>query len=319
MLYNSIFPSMPPKVSVNLCCFNGERYLDETLKSVCAQTYKDWELVVVNDGSTDSSERIIRRYVDQGWPIRYHHQPNSGLPRARNKCLELSSGALIGFIDQDDLWLPDKLARQVPLFEANPRVGFVYGDAVAFYEGTGRTFRYFTKVPPSRGNIFREQLRFYNINMQTVMVRRSALEDLAERFDPNLRLAEEADLFLRLLRRHDADFVPEVTVRYRLHDQMSSRRFVENWPGEQEYILEKLTRLFPDLQREYRSEIAAFKAKIGLRRAIASLERGDQRGARAALSPHLGQDWRYRVAYLAAFFPASVYHHLHFWYRRLSF
>ncbi len=114
---------MPPKVSINLCCYNGEKYLEETLQSIFLQKYKNWELVVVNDGSTDSTERIIRRHEAAGLPIVYHYQKNAGLGSARNKALQLSSGSYIALIDQDDIWLPEKPEKQVRDFEVERSPG----------------------------------------------------------------------------------------------------------------------------------------------------------------------------------------------------
>src|SRR5438874_5550918 len=107
---------MNPTVSITLCCFNSERFLAETLRSIIDQTYKDWELVIINDGSTDSTESIIQTFIDRKWPIVYHSQQNAGLGRSRNKAVELSRGEFIALIDHDDLWEPEKLARQIPLF-----------------------------------------------------------------------------------------------------------------------------------------------------------------------------------------------------------
>ena len=118
-------------VSINLCCYNGEAFLDETLHSICSQTYPNWELVIVNDGSTDGTEAIVEKYMNQGVPIIYHVQENQGLGASRNKALELSSGAFIAFIDQDDLWLPEKLEKQIMLFE-NPETGLVFCDVIFF-------------------------------------------------------------------------------------------------------------------------------------------------------------------------------------------
>lgn len=307
---------MAPRVSVNLCCYNGERYLDAALQSIGSQTYKDWELVVVDDGSSDSSARIIRRYIDQGWPIRYHFQQNAGLANARNKCLELSSGEFFAFIDQDDLWPPEKLERQVPLFDANPKVGLVYADVLNFYEGTSRSFRHFKRISPVRGRIFGEQLKVYNIGLGAAMIRREALQALGQAFDPELRLAEDADLFLRILYRYEGDFVPDVGLQCRIHEENTSRRWVKDWPREQEYILAKFIREFPGFEEKYADEIDAYRAKVGLRRAISAMDQGDKAGARKALSPYLRQDWRYRAVYLVTYLPAQAYHYLHFLYRR---
>src|ERR671930_69372 len=117
---------MPHKVSINLCCYNGEKYLEETLQSIFHQTYKDWELVVVDDGSIDTTERIIKSHMAAGKLIMYHYQENAGLGSARNKALQLSRGSYIALIDQDDIWLPEKLEKQVRAFELDRALGRVY-------------------------------------------------------------------------------------------------------------------------------------------------------------------------------------------------
>ena len=119
---------MNPKVSINLCCYNSEKYLRETLDSIVKQTYKDWELIIINDGSSDSTEAIIYEYIKQGYPIAYHYQRNKGLAFSRNKALELSQGKYVAFIDHDDLWLPDKLEKQASILEKRPEIDFLYGN-----------------------------------------------------------------------------------------------------------------------------------------------------------------------------------------------
>jgi len=125
---------MSPTLSINLCCYNSEKYLKETLESIFAQTYKDWELVVINDGSTDSTESIIKEYISQGYPISYCWQENRGLGYSRNEALKHSRGKYIAFIDHDDIWLPQKLEKQIPLFDRNPKTAIVASNAIQFNE-----------------------------------------------------------------------------------------------------------------------------------------------------------------------------------------
>lgn len=109
-------PSAMPLVSCIVPVFNGERYLAEALDSILAQTYRALEVVVADDGSTDGTAEILRRYGDR---VRVCRQPNSGAPAARNLGLAQARGALIAFLDADDLWHPEKLARQVARFAAD--------------------------------------------------------------------------------------------------------------------------------------------------------------------------------------------------------
>ena len=109
-----------PTVSVVIPVYNGDRYLAEAITSVLDQTYKNFELIVVDDGSTDGSAEIAKSYKQA---VLYTFQPNGGLSKARNTGLALARGKYIAFLDHDDLWLPHKLARQVTYLDSHPDVG----------------------------------------------------------------------------------------------------------------------------------------------------------------------------------------------------
>src|SRR5438132_1599837 len=113
----------PLCVSVVIPVYNGERYLADAIQSVRDQTYQNFEVIVVDDGSTDGSADVAQRF---GEAIRYVHQANGGVCKARNAGIAAARGAYIAFLDQDDLWLPDKLAAQVTYLDSHPEVGAVY-------------------------------------------------------------------------------------------------------------------------------------------------------------------------------------------------
>lgn len=210
---------MRPMVSINLCCFNSERYLEETLQSVFHQTYKNWELVIVNDGSTDTTEAIIKKHISEGWPIVYHFQANAGLSNARNKALELSCGRYIAFLDHDDVWLPEKLALQIPLLEARPDVAAAYSNA-SVIDGQGNIIaeRYNNDFKSRDGNIFEELLIEGDfINWQTVVIRRSVLDDIGK-FE-SYRITEDYDMLLRCALNRTFFSMDQVLAKYRRHDQ----------------------------------------------------------------------------------------------------
>lgn len=124
----------PPVVSVILPVYNGERYVLGAIESVIAQTYDHWELVVVNDGSTDGTPVIVEGVGDPR--IRMITQENRGLPEAKNTGIREARGRAIGILDADDLWLPNKLERQVPLLEPGT---FVYSDVLFWNEDRGES------------------------------------------------------------------------------------------------------------------------------------------------------------------------------------
>ena len=119
-----------PLVSVIIPVFNGEKYLREAIESILAQTYQATEIIIVDDGSTDSSPVIARSFAPR---IRYFHQNNSGISAALNRGIELSRGSFLAFLDADDLWKEDKLMRQMAVFDNNPDVDFVFGQVKQFF------------------------------------------------------------------------------------------------------------------------------------------------------------------------------------------
>jgi glycosyltransferase involved in cell wall biosynthesis len=130
-----------PLVSGIIIFFNGEKYLEEAIASIFAQTYPNWELLLVDDGSTDASTSIAKRYAAQ-YPgkVRYlehfEHQ-NRGMSASRNLGIAHAKGEFIGFLDADDVWLPQKLADQVALLHAYPEAGMVYGRTLIWHGWTG--------------------------------------------------------------------------------------------------------------------------------------------------------------------------------------
>lgn len=205
-----------PKVSVNLCCYNSQRFLEETLASVFAQTYRDYELVVINDGSSDGTDAIIRKHMTAGKPIVYHPQKNAGLGAARNQALELSKGELVAILDHDDVWEPGKLERQVRLFE-RPEVGFAGSDAL-YIDADGRPLRrYSESTAMRRGSILKDLFLWNFIPCAAAIMRRSAIEKAGGFFKPSFHISEEYELFLRLAEGSEYDFDPEPLVRIRVH------------------------------------------------------------------------------------------------------
>ncbi|HEX6436367.1 MAG TPA: glycosyltransferase family A protein [Candidatus Binatia bacterium] len=134
--------SNKPLVSVVVIFFNGEAFLREAIESVFAQTYRHWELLLVDDGSIDQSRSIAERYVEQ-YPdkvrcLEHEGQQNRGMSASRNLGIENAKGEYIAFLDGDDVWLPPKLERQVSLLSAQPEVGMIYGAAQWWYSWTGK-------------------------------------------------------------------------------------------------------------------------------------------------------------------------------------
>ena len=183
-----------PTVSVLVPLYQGEPWIAAALDSILAQTFEDFEVMLVDDGSTDGGGEIARAYAQRDGRVRYLWQENAGLPGARNTGLAAASGTYIGFLDADDLWLPDKLERQL----AAVGDGVLYGDAYMMYdddEPTGE--RLAEHVPPAAGDIFDPLLQENVVPVLTVLLPRELLERFGG-FDATQRQVEDWDLWLRM-------------------------------------------------------------------------------------------------------------------------
>lgn len=120
---------MKPTVSVIIPTYNCAKYICETIDSVLSQTYKDFEIIVVDDGSTDNTKEVLKPYMEK---IRYIYQKNGGRSSARNTGIKTARGRYVAFLDSDDLWIPGKLAKQVNILESNENIDFLFGDKQRF-------------------------------------------------------------------------------------------------------------------------------------------------------------------------------------------
>jgi glycosyltransferase involved in cell wall biosynthesis len=179
-----------PRVSVIIPAYNAEAFLARALRSVVEQTFDDYEVVLVDDGSTDGTAEIAQSFKQ----VRYFHQPNRRQPATRNRGLKEAKGELIAFLDADDEWLPEKLERQLAFMdERDSQISFT--DTYVSSKGK-RAGRYSELVPPCDGDILLGLLRQSFITINTVVARK----ELLDRFDENVpfRSHEDYDLWLRL-------------------------------------------------------------------------------------------------------------------------
>lgn len=204
-----------PRVSVIMNCLNGERYLREALDSVFAQAYTDWEIVFWDNASTDASAEIAKGY---GPRVRYFRSEETyPLGKARNLAIAQAQGEYVALLDCDDVWLPDKLDKQVPLGDADSFIALIYSDSF-FIDQDGMVIgRCFKRAPPPPGDAFIGLLTRRNfIPCLTVLMRRTVVEKVGG-FNPALGYAEDLDLFLRVLRTRGASYVNEPLAKYRRH------------------------------------------------------------------------------------------------------
>jgi glycosyltransferase involved in cell wall biosynthesis len=203
-------------VTVIVAAYNGERFLSQALESVFSQDYDPFEVVFVDDGSTDGTGEIA-----QSFPVRYLHQENQGLPAARNAALRVARGEFVAFADDDDLLPPSKLTVQARYLSEHPETGCVLGRQEWIVEDG-------VQAPElKRDTIFGE---LGGIQLVSAMFRRAVLDELGG-FDPTYRYAEDRDLFVRMRERGvEIEVLPDVVLHKRLHGSNMTMNQPESHP-----------------------------------------------------------------------------------------
>ncbi len=229
-------PGDGPRVSVIIPTYNRGWILEEAVDSVLGQTYRDFELIVVDDGSTDDTRARLQPY---GQRIAYVHQDNRGVSAARNTGLRLAQGELIALLDSDDLWKPAKLARQVAFFDAHPEAQIVQTEEIWIRRGKRVNPKNRHRKPS--GWIFEPSLALCLVSPSAVMLRRG-LTDAMGGFDVSLPACEDYDLWLRISLRCPIHLIedPLVVKRGGHADQLSAA------PGLDRYRIHSLDTLLPD-------------------------------------------------------------------------
>ncbi len=206
---------MKPLVTVVVPTYQGASFVRQTLDSVLAQTFRDFELVVCDDGSTDETLTILGSYGDR---LRLVKQKNRGVAAARNRAAETARGEFLAFLDHDDLWEPEMLATLVPILLADPALGLVYSDALVIDKlgaVRGRRGQY---LKYHQGEVFDALLSGNFIPVETTLMRTALYHELGG-CDEGLRYLEDYDLCLRVARRARIGFHPGPLARYRVHDR----------------------------------------------------------------------------------------------------
>lgn len=187
-----------PKVSVIIPTYNREKFLKEAIESVLNQTYKDLELIVIDDGSEDGTSQLMKTYSQ----IVYKTIPHSGVSRARNEGIRWAQGEYIAFLDSDDLWLPHKLSHQMKVMSEGYKIS--YTDEIWLRKGV--------RVNPKKkhtkysGFIFPKLLPLCLISVSSCVIKREVLEEVGY-FDETLPVCEDYDLWLRIGRNYEIKFI----------------------------------------------------------------------------------------------------------------
>ena len=229
-----------PRVSVIIPTYNCARFIERTINSVLSQTYRDYEVIVVDDGSMDETQTLMQQYNK---PVRYVYQKNQGASSARNAAVSHATGEFIAYLDADDVWNPDKLARQVEYLDSHPMCGLVHTEVSVIDEEDHvlhARFNQETNRAVPQGKCLRDILLRSHIQTLTVVERRSAFNS-ANGFDLRLPVAQDyLHWILVVLHGFEVGYIPEPLGQYRWRAgslMSSQRRLLEDFVKIYEIIL----------------------------------------------------------------------------------
>ncbi len=300
-----------PRVSIIMNCLNSAEHLREALDSVMRQTFQDYEVVFWDNCSTDESPDIARSYGDR---VRYFRgEEVVPLGAGRNLAISRARGEFIAFLDCDDLWEPEKLERQVALFDANAKVGLVTTDTAVF-DGRRVLRRFFEGAKPGRGMVFADLMLRQWISMSSAVLRREALAGLTHDgsweggwFDESLNVCEEADVFYRVAHDWELDYVDAPLTVWRVHGSSTTFRRFGQFAAETRAILAKHERLYPGYREEHADLVAALNRRADFQEAVSLWQQGRGAEARRLIASYGWGDRKMAALRLASLLPSCCF------------
>jgi glycosyltransferase involved in cell wall biosynthesis len=289
-----------PTVSVVIPTYNCATFLPAAIDSVLAQTFKDYEILVVDDGSTDATSKVIAPYLDR---VQFIRQENKGLAGARNAGIRVSRGEFIALLDADDTWLPDKLELQLPRF-SDPEVLIVFSDFSVEYSDGRSLPSYLAERPLAReGYVVDSYVRSRFLFPSTMVLRRNSMERCGL-FDEEMLACEDVELFTRICLLGKVSWIRKpLMVRYE-----GTHNITSNSQRMLHYMILAFTKVLakePDMPRSARITIERELGKHYQWRAHAALQQGKGEEARADSLRAIRLDPK-RLRALAPMFIASM-------------
>lgn len=207
---------MMAKVDVVIPAYNAARFLPAAIESVEAQTFQDWRILLVNDGSTDHTEEVVAPFRERlGEKLRCIKQANAGLPAARNTAIRNSTAEFLALLDADDIWLPWRLEESLKSLEGRPEAGLSYG-MIRYIDEQGKTTPWQDRRQKHAEGWVATHIYTRSINLPcpTITFRRSCVDGVGL-FDEKMRATEDRDMWLRIALKYEVRFVERVIAHYR--------------------------------------------------------------------------------------------------------
>ncbi len=265
---------MKPKVSVIIPAFNTERYLAEAIRSVLDQSYGDYEIIVVDDGSSDGTLDVARSFEPR---IKALTKSNGGPASARNLAIRNSQGDYIAFLDSDDLWAPDKLEEQVAYLDKNPAAGLVYGEALMF-TGDGADRIIGEKIGYTFNPSFRSLLFGDYIPNSTVVFRRACVDKVGL-LNETLIEGEDYEYWMRVAKHFAMAGIPRHLAYYRIREGnlLGDGSDINKGLNISIAAIREIEKLYPELWEECRVDRQKLLARLHVRAGFAWKRKSDWR------------------------------------------
>ncbi|RXJ79202.1 glycosyltransferase [Arcobacter sp. F2176] len=207
-----------PLVSIIMPAYNTEKYITDSINSILEQTYDNWELIIVDDCSTDFTKDIIKKFEFEDKRIKgIYLEKNGGMPSlAKNNAIPFVNGSFIAFLDSDDLWLKEKLECQVNFLMKNPDIMLCYTGGYWINKNGYIIHKFLPKY--ENGYLFKKMLFKYEINNQSVLIRKEALDNTIKFFNSKIIIGEDYNLFMHILAKYKCSNLKRYLIKYRIHD-----------------------------------------------------------------------------------------------------
>ena len=286
-------------VSIIMNCYNGQRFLKEAIDSVYQQTYHDWEIIFWDNASDDDSAKVAKSYDKK---LKYFLAPsNTSLGEARNIAIRKASGKYVAFLDCDDKYLPEKLTRQVNMMENN-QCALCYGSVIVINDDGAQIGK--NIVTDKHGHILDQLLLKYEINMQTVMIRRNILTENSLSFDTKLQFSPDYDLFMRIAAEHKICSLSSYLAEYRKGETSLTVKMLDRIAPEMEYTLKYLYAKSNISSKMNHNFKVAFQM-LYFYRSLPLIQSGQYLQARKNILKSIKVKKRYIIYYLILFLPVN--------------
>ena len=279
-------------ISILMNCYNCEKYLKESINSIYSQTFNDWEIIFIDNCSTDNSNNIATSFNDK---LKYYKTDKLiPLGEARNFGLQFCKGNFLAFLDTDDIWLPNKLEQQIKLMRSND-FQMIYSGVIYIDENSNE---FATDIPKAQsGNVFAQQLLRYEINMQSVIIK----NNININFNINMQFSPDFDLFMKIASKYQVGVINEPLVKYRkLSNSLTSKK-IDRWWIETKETLDNIFIEQPELAIKYSNEKNIAYAKTTYYKALYLISINSWKQAQEELSSIKNINLIYKILYFSLF------------------